>query len=409
MIDLRSLRRRSMAALLGFVAIVALSPAAQAQFGGRGFRDIAQPDVDRMQIDIIAEMLSFSEDQVELAYELHTGYLAEMTELEEVVRGIMDGVRQEFRETRDPSVWQEMMGAMEPLREDKDQYTESFMEDLQLILNEDQFAEWDEVERFHRRYTSFSDDGMLSGETVDVIMAVRDMDLPEEDMAALKPILNQYSIELDRALKSRNEAYEEGMSQGMALWRSNDMEKMQELWEDAKGHAERVRDLNRRFAKQVEAALDPAFAGEWQREFKEQSFPRVYRPTFTARSLTAAEKITTLSPEQTEQIEAIVGEYHNRIDSMNDEIAKLVEKSEMERDISSMMGRRGRGGAEQDEARNARGEKSDYEAAVLERVRNLLTEEQRQMLPEREDNRDWRERLPNRDRGGNRARPSREF
>ncbi|MEM1423386.1 MAG: hypothetical protein AAGH64_05215 [Planctomycetota bacterium] len=396
------LRRRCSTLLLGLAALFVAAPAAEAQFGNRGFREVAQPDVDRTQIQIIGEMVGFSEEQLELAFELHQGYLAEMTDLEERVREIVDGVRNEFRETRDPSIWQEMMSAMVPLSEEKDGYTRAFMEDLELILNADQFEQWPEVERFHRRYTSFSDDGMLSGETVDVALAVRDMDLPEVDMQAVEPILMQYSMELDRALKARNAAYEEGMSQGMARWRQGDMEAIQKLWEDAKREAERVRDINRRYANQIEQTLDPAFAGEWAREFKEQSFPRVYRRTYTGRALDTAMRFEDLTSEQTEQLEAIFSEYQRRVDSMNDDIAKLIEDSEMTRDVMSMMGR-GRRGGEQDEVRNARGEKSDYEESVLARLNGVLTTAQQIRLPEREDNRDWRERLPNRGNNANRG------
>ncbi|GAB4543762.1 MAG: hypothetical protein Tsb0013_00200 [Phycisphaerales bacterium] len=399
-----SFRRWIRSSLFGVVALSLTAVPALAQFGGGGFRQISEPDVDTLQIEIIGEMLAFSDEQNDLAIELLQGYLSEVSDMAEQVRAITDGARQEFRETRDPSVWQDVMAAMGPLNDQKDQITERFMEDLQLILNEDQFKRWDEVERFHRRYTSFSDDGLLSGETVDVIQAVNDMDLPEEDMAALKPILDQYALELDRALIERNKAYEEGMSRGMELWRSGDMEQIQKLFDDARDKAERVRDINRRYAKQVEQTLDPAFAGEWVREFKEQSFPRVYRPSPTERAIDTAMEFEDLTADQREQIMTLRREYASRVESMNDEIAKAIEDGEMSRGIEMFFGRGRRGGGDQDELREVRNAKQEYDTTVMTKLRSMLTNEQLVRLPEREDNRDWRDRLPNRRGGGDRPR-----
>ncbi len=396
--------RRWALSTIACVAVLAMTTSsAFAQFGGGGgFRDVANPEIDSEQIEQIGDMVAFTDDQYEFANELLQSYLAEIKVLGEKVRAITDGARQEFRETRDQSVWQDVMGAMAPLGEEKDKIGERFMEDLRLILDADQDEQWEEVERFHRRYTSFSDDGLLSGETVDVIAAVRDMELPEETMEGLKPILEQYSIEVDRALLARNKTYESAMSKGIEMFRSGDMDKMQDLYEDARDEATRVRDINRRYAKQVETVLEASYAAEFNREFKERSFPRVYRPSITGRAITASMEFEDLSPEQLDQIEMIRDDYRTRENAFNDKIAKTIEDGEMSRGVESMFGRgRGRGGESQ-EIRDVRAEKRDLDEATMARLRALLTDEQAARLPEREDNSDWRERLPNRGGDGNR-------
>lgn len=385
---------RGLALALG---LVFATSSAFAQFG-TNFRNMGQPDVDSTQVDTIGEMLGFSEDQTDFAAELLQGYMAEVTTLGDDVRAIMDGARQEFRETRDPSVWQDLMSAMEPIQERKDEMTERFLEDLRLILEPEQDERWPEVERYHRRYASFSQNGLLSGETVDVIEAVRDLELPEGQMATITPILDQYALELDRALIQRDKVYKESMEGAMDLWRNQEFDEMEKRYDRARDEATKVRDINRRFARQVQIALDDQQAREWEREFKERSFPRVYRPTPTSAALTAAIAFDDLTPEQLDQVEAMRTDYSKRAGIMNDEIAQAIEEGEMNRGVQAMFGR-GRGG-ESEEIRDAREKRRELDEEFMSKLRATLTDEQAAKLPEREDNRDWRERLPNRDRGG---------
>jgi hypothetical protein len=382
-----------MARALALALMVVSAPALHAQFGG-GMRDVADPEVDSQQLDTIAEMLDFSNQQRELASQLLQGYLAEMTRLGENVRAMMDGARAEFRETRDPRVWQDLMEAMGPFEEEKRTITQRFMEDLRLILEPEQDDKWDDVERFHRRYTSFSDDALLSGENVDLIAAVGDMDLPADQMAAVEPILEQYALEIDRALRERNKVYEESMEGAMQLWRDQDFEEMQKRFDNSRDAAETVRDVNRRFAREVETTLEREFASEWSREFKARSFPRVYRATPTVEAFETALAFDDLTPEQREEISAMRDAYRARVGSVNDEIAGAIEESEMSRSIMSFFGR-GRNN-DSNEVREARDEKRELERQTQDRLRALLTEDQRDRLPDRESNRDWRDRLPNR-------------
>lgn len=393
----RRLVRRS----LGLIALglVALAPqTALAQFG-MNWRDITRPDFDTRQVDTIAEMLAFDDIQRDMAAELLAAYQADIGRLAEDVSAIMEGARQEFRETRDPSVWQDVMGVVGDLGDKKDGMTQEFMENMQLILTGEQVEQWGRVERYHRRSTSFGEDGLLSGENVDVIMAVESLELSEEQMAVVRPVLDQYELEIDRALIERNRVYEESMEGAMQLWQNQDFEEMEERYEKARDVAKRVRDINRRFARQVEQTLEGESAARMSRTFKEQSFPRVYRRGEVGEMVDTVLEFEDLSVDQLEQVETIRAEYIRRVEGMNDNIAKAIEESELERGVMSLMGR-GRGN-ESDEIRDARTVRREFDDSTMERIRALLTPEQAERLPEEQET-NWRDRL-NQRRGGERG------
>lgn len=392
-------RNRLVQTIACLMALLMGAQSADAQFGRNGLRDLTNPDFDSEQVQVIGDMLGFDEMQMEFASELLVTYTAEIAEMGERVRAITDGARQEARETGDWTVWTDVMNAMGDFNDEKDQIAKRFMDDLRLILEPEQDERWDEVGRYHRRHKGFSQDGLLSGESVDVIAAVNEMELPEETMATVKPILDQYALEIDRALETRNEVYEESMSGAMELFRNQDFDEMERRFERASDEAKRVRDMNRRYARQVQNVLDEKTADRWERAFKEASFPRVYRPSATASAINTTMEFTDLSPEQFDQIEAINSEYRARVDSMKDGIAEAIAEGEENRSVTAMFGRGGRNN-ESSEIRDARGELRDYDQEVMSRLRALLTDEQAERLPEREDNSDWRERLPNRQGGG---------
>lgn len=393
----RGVLRRALGIIV--FAVVALAPqSALAQFG-MNWRDVTRPDFDTRQMDTVAEMLVFDEVQRDLAAELLADYQARVAALAEDVNAIMNGAREEFRETRDPSVWQDVMGVVGELGDKKDGITDEFMENVQLILTSDQLQSWDRVERYHRRSMSFGNDGLLSGESVDVVLAVESLELPEDQMATIRPVLEQYELEIDRALIERDRVYEESMEGAMQLWQNQDFEEMEERYEKARDVAKRVRDLNRRYARQIEQTLEGEASERMSRTFKEQSFPRVYRRGQVDEVFDTVMQFADITVEQMEQIEDLRAEYERRAEAMNDKIAEAIEEGEMDRGVMSLMGR-GRGN-ESEEIRESRREKREFDDATIQRVRSLLNTEQADRLPE-EETTNWRDRLDQ--RRGNRPR-----
>lgn len=384
-------------ALLGVAVgvVLSMSAPAMAQFRGPGGR-VGEPDVTSEELKRLDEMLSLTEDQELVAGELHSAYLAEVQALGEEARRVSDAARDEFRESRDPSVWRDLGEVMDTFEARKEELSDGFFSDLRLIMTPEQDQRWAQVERFHRRFTSMSNDrGLISGEGVDLIEAVRELDLSEETSGAVRPLLDQYEVEVDRALVERNKAYEEGLAQGRALFFNQDFDAMERLFEQSREAAIKLRDVNQRYARQVLNLLETDQAAKLQREIDERSFPQVYRETYAEKAFEAAAGFEGMSDEVRTRVTELRAAFERDMEAANKKLADAIAESEMTRSVRSMFGRgpRGPGGGndESEEIRAARDAKRDLSSRMMDRLRSTLGPELASKLPEREGAENWRE------------------
>lgn len=389
----RMMRDRAVRGMRGFAALVvgaavlggAAAPA-QAQFrgGGMNWREMLDPSISSRDLDRMAEMLTLSDDQKAVADDLLAGFQSQYQEMASKLRETFDGARQEFQETRDPSVWRELRPVMDKAQEQIKTIETAFFGDLKAVLEPVQLEKFPAFERARKREKSLQT-GFLSGETVDIVRMVEDLKLPADARAALAPVLAQYETEIEKALAERDALYEEGMSQGMDLWQSGQMDKMNEMFNKSRDAGAKVRDINRRFARQVESALPEGEQARAASEFRERSFPRIYRDGYLRRAIETAKKMDDLTAEQRAQVETIAREYERESSGINTRWAEALEKSEMSRTIMQMFG----GGGQSEEVRTAQQARRELDDKALEQLREQLTEEQRDKLPERQ-NQDWR-------------------
>jgi hypothetical protein len=328
---------------------------------------------------------------VALADDLLATYQAEVATLQEELQEVFNAARQEFRETRDPSIWMDLGEAMEPFRERKERLNQAFLDDVRLVLTPAQDENWDDAMRMRRRMRTMND-GLLSGESVDLVATVQGLDLPEDTEETVRPVLRQYEIELDRALVERNKKYEEGQAEGMRLWREQNFEEIERLFDDARDAAVAVRDINRRFARQIGSMLEGESADAFQREFRERSFPTVYRETYAKRAMNTVEQFEDLTPDQQTEMEQIRASFAREFAALASKQETAIEEREMTRTARDMFGwgRRGGGGGG-GEMGELREERRELEERTVERIRRVLNEDQASRLPER-PSRDWRRR-----------------
>ncbi len=361
-----------------FVALCVASPAL-AQFGGGMFGGDLERTLNSKQLERIVELLKLDETQAMVAEDFLSVYISDHSAIVEEREMLTQATREEFRETRDPSVWREMGSKMRSLSEEAEGVEQQFFEDVKLLLNESQFERWPIVQREHRR-TSTIDRGLLSGESVDLVEIVRTV-APEYESPELAQIIESYAGELDRVLIKRNEVYTSGLSQARDLMRSGDFETINELFDEAREAGLRVRNINRRYARQIEPLLPEDIRGKFDREVQEGSFPRVYRRSYAGRVFASVEEIGDLSAEQSERIEAIRATYSRQAQTINTKWAKAIEENELSMDVMSMM-RRGRGNNTPDDISEARSARRELDQKVAGQIKDVLTDKQAAKLPE---------------------------
>lgn len=360
-----------------------------------------EPPVNSRQLKKYAALLGLDADQQEAATALLEGMQTEWEAASRKTRDEMEAIRGEFQDNRDPSVFMERMPEiMRKQRQERTRLEKGFMSDFQSILTAEQQANWPIVERTYRRDSTIRT-GRLSGESVDLVSLIDDLKLDPAALAQVRPILDQYEADLDRALVERNTVVDQAQQRAgdgpAAIERAAQDPEFQKLREKAREARLKVRDTNQRYARQIAAALPDSTAGRFNTEFTKQSFPEAFRRSHTAESLEAAMKFTDLTPDQKSALEAMQAAYAIEAERSSKALMQAIEKYEAtpEGYLNSLGGgmrmRRfgGEGGdadsnSPVDEARRARRE---LDRKTLDNLTNLLSDDQRERLPKRRERR----------------------
>jgi acyl-coenzyme A thioesterase PaaI-like protein len=292
--------------------------------------------------------------------------------------------------------WEEIAARMEAFRLKREEMARTLLSDVQSLLTEEQAARWPAVERTRRRERSVREGfSLISGERVDLMHLVQEA-VPEEGRAEVAELLARYEEDMDRELIQRNRLLEENWRRFGDLRRTGEFAGMEELWESSRQAAARVRDVNRRYARQIGSVLAPDAAGSLDVAFRRESFPQVYRATHASAVLSAAAGLGDLNAEQREAVEALRASYSRDEGSINDRLAKAVEEREATGGPMRMWG----WGDEEGPMRDLRAEKRALVDSTVAALERFLTEEQRARLPAREEERGPGQRLFIRERGG---------
>lgn len=368
--------------------------------------------VSKEDITKIAKMINLTGDQQTAAQALLDGHLATYTQKADEFRKQMEDVREEFRETRDFAVWQDFAPKADAFRKYRTEVETKIMDDIKSILEPKQAEKWPAVERARRRDASMGR-GFVSGERADLVKIVDDLKLEPAKRSELDVTLEQYEIELDRELVKRNKMQEEGMAKAQELMRGGDMTQMQDLMNQGREASIKVRDVNRKYAKQIASALTGDAAAKFEAEYKKLSFPQIYRERYTDKVLAAAVAMKDLDQSQRDGIMAINESYTRENKTLNERAEKAMEENEANFKVEDMMRGGFGGGAAMEELRTAR---TDLEKATIDKIKGVLTPEQAAKLPERDQGRgdrgngggngDAPRPRRNRNNGGNDAPPA---
>jgi len=326
--------------------------------------------------------LALDADQLSTAEVLLEAMQAEHDVIAKQARKEMDRIRMEFEDSRDPSIWRdEFPKAMEAYQKGSQSLEKQFFEDVKMLLTPAQTERWPKVERLHRRIKSLPA-GMLSGESVDLIATVEQLKL-ETPPAELTATLDRYEADMDRALIDRDKLREERTAGMMRGGFNFDMEQLRKDMAELRKAGLTVCEVNQRYARTVEATLPEERRAEFAQQVRVESFPRVYRETHTGKCVKAAAGFTDLSGEQKATIAELLATYEREVKSLNSKWADAVQASEADGggDPMAMF----MGGGEDGAVADARKAKRELDRVTREKLMAVLNEEQKERLPERED------------------------
>jgi len=377
---------------LACAAAVALTPTpAAAQFNffrGMDFRAA----VSAKELDRYGKLFKLSEQQMEASKELLASYTSEFEQMSKERGAKMKEISDEFQESRDFSVMEQMGPLMEKYAKKSTELENTFLSDFKTLLKEDQAAVWPKFERTRRREKTI-DQGSLSGESVDLVKIVDELNLNEEARKPLADALEQYEVDLDRVLAERNKVAKEQQEvmmpkpgAGGAI--SLDFTTMEEAMKKVREAGAKVRDVNQRYARTFEGLVPETDLAKYKMAVKRQTFPQVYRPSRTAKALESAEKFDDLDAKQREEIRAIREQYERDIQAANDRLAAAIADDEKTGEgpqgfggMIMMMGEDKQEGPVPD----ARKAKRELDKRAMDSLKNLLTDAQKEKLPKRDE------------------------
>ena len=150
-------------------------------------------------------------------------------------------------------------------------------------------------------------------------------------MAKLEPLLQEYEVRLDEALKRRNDYLVQNEAKALRAIQEGDAKAMEQLADRMIDLRNAVRVVNEESRTGMVAALPADEGKRVEKAALEAAYGRVYRPTRADRAFTAALEMEDLSPDARTAIQELQVLYANEIDSMNQRIALSIRKSEPER------------------------------------------------------------------------------
>ncbi len=365
--------------------------------GGGGMRglmgDMFSAPVASREIEQFSQVAGLSTDQKEAAKTLLEGYQEQFRAKSTKVQKEMDKVREKFQDTRDPKVWEEVRGSMQSLRTERKAVEEQFLADFKLILTPAQTERWPQIERVHRRSQTMGR-GMMSGERVDLIEIMESSKFPAEVQATAIPTLSEYEEALDRALVERNKAYDDVASAFQQGGPGTDgFAKAQDLMIKGREASTRVRDLNRKYARQLADILPEEYKATLNEAVKKASYPDVYRTTLADKQIAAAEQFTDLDQAQKDGLAALKESHSRTIGTINEKLAAAITDREEKFDPRQMGRGRGQGGGGRNGGGNnnnedpvgvLRRERRELDDGSLASLKKILTKAQIERLPDEE-------------------------
>lgn len=344
--------------------------------------NIHTPTMGARQFRQYSKILELTSDQNAAAEELLAGYEREYRAIATRMQEISKAINEEYDNDEEIDIWREVWPkVLKNFMMKSEKLDKTFMDDLRVLLDDAQQSRWPEVERLHRRQSTLRN-GSRAGEQIDLIDLVDGLRLDGATAQSVAPTLEQYAVDLDRELAARNKFIEDGMDRFFQLWSEWDQEKITQLYKEMGALSQKIVDVNRRYAAQIQAALPPDRQTDFAQRVDLAMYPRVYKQTYAGRVLDAAQKIEDLDDGQREGLKGIRETFERESASINEKWKGAL--ADQEQKHAENPNPWGWGGEEEDERfGEARKQRKELEKKTVDSIKAILTADQRGKLPDK--------------------------
>ena len=272
----------------------------------------------------------------------------------------------------------------------------AFVDGLKIQLTDEQNDLWPAFERFLIREKSLPK-ARLSGEGLNLFLIVDEAELPEESLATLDPILDEYEVVLDQAIRRRDEVVATTSAQMYRAIQEGDTPGAMRTMERQMQARTALRDVNELYRVRLVSELgDSSESKSLGQAILESGFERIYQSTPTARAFAAALGIDGLDASVLEAVLATQAAFEAEMAARNDQLLALTKRfepqqqlDEAERFVAAVSGMMAGGGfnpggfgpGPENPMRESMETRGELDRQYRDRLEALLTPEQVEQLP----------------------------
>lgn len=386
--------RRVLSSLVISAAAVAasvfVSQPAAAQGGAPMFGDAFNADVSRRDVPFFVEELQLDDAQRYVFETLFDDYQQSFT------TGI-DGLKKELSEAinnvppGDPQRAMEyVFRPVERWHVQKQAIYRQLMEDLKGQMSEHQLSLWPGFERKFNRIR-FMSKGRLSGESVDLVVVLKGLDIDRRTREVIAPVVEEYEIALDDAIIKRNLA--ERNAEGSQMLMINQQGDGKEFITASTTLIDRrvtVRDINDAYTDRIAEGLPSQIASQFRKAALERGYSRAFILTQAQRVLSAAKELDGLDGVTLDAIYQLERGYLEELEKANLAMVKGMRdtepkemKNRIPMQVEAFKNKPVTGGAAiaEDPVRSLQVKRDLLGQPVFDRLQQLLTPEQYALLP----------------------------
>lgn len=371
--------------------------------GGFGGFNPENAGLQESDLDAWIDILSLDPEQAGIAREMFLTYRADLTAATAELQTAMQELREEMRESRDPATFEKMRELGTSLQTKAQSLRATLMDDLQLVLTEDQAEQWPAIERRERRSRGMTA-GFIAGTAVDIIDAYAEIKQNEDFTEQLNAVdtddlLERYEIEVDKLLIQR-----EAANGDFSNFRDMDPDDRMEMLEDRRDMEIKLRDLNRRYARDLAAIIGDAPGEALMEEVNRRTVPAIYREGRTQRTLAAALALPDLTEAQSDRLSDLSVRVNAELAKLRTRYVEAQLTADAERSIEDMFRGRGRGGQgdEGSDLQKTREAMQELAERTNTELRAVLTDAQLEAATPAQEERQFRGGDNNRTRQGDR-------
>lgn len=264
-----------------------------------------------------------------------------------------------------------------------------FLANLQALLTEEQAERLPAVERWLRREKSLQR-GRFSGESVDLFLVLRELDVILDDLPSLQALLEEYAVVLDQALIARDDLLDSGRGQMIQAAFGGDIDRAMSIFSREADLRVAVRSVTDQYVESVTGwlaeNLSDELAEQVRRGHRDRAYSRILRRTRMQRAFETAKAIDGLDEDVFASIVSLEASYLLDLDMKNTKIVAATRKHEPLEAGQRLQRRAARLAGEaytrpDSPIRAAFRERSELDDRYRKELEALLTPEQVALLP----------------------------